>query len=287
MPHEFFLWSDPASDRDGRTLAFVAMWGHAPNLRVVDLSDPAAPAIIATWDAAAETGIPSRIHSLTVTPDGDRAYLADWDNGLMALDTSAVARNVENPAISLLTPPSAWLMPLGGNLHSAVVAPGGEFVVTTQEIYGPGTCPYGRLHLIDVADPAAPSIISAFGIPENDPANCAATSARDGAFTTHNPLVVDEIAFVTWYAGGFRAVDLHDPANPVEAGVLIPDPLPAVAADDFSLGSYPIRMWSAPIIRDGLIYIVDIRNGLYILRYTGPRAERIGEIEFLEGNASR
>ena len=29
-------------------------------------------------------------------------------------------------------------------------------------------------------------------------------------------------------------------------------------------------MWSYPVIQDGLIYVVDLRNGLYILKYNGP-----------------
>jgi hypothetical protein len=45
-------------------------------------------------------------------------------------------------------------------------------------------------------------------------------------------------------------------------------------------------MWSYPIIRDGLIYVIDIRNGLYILRYTGPHAGEVASIRFLEGNSN-
>jgi len=45
-------------------------------------------------------------------------------------------------------------------------------------------------------------------------------------------------------------------------------------------------MWSYPIIRDGLIYVIDIRNGLYILRYTGPHAGEVADIRFLEGNSN-
>ncbi|MGH2535054.1 MAG: LVIVD repeat-containing protein [Thermomicrobiales bacterium] len=285
LPHEFFLWVDPARERQGRVLAYVAMWGFAPNLRVIDLTDPSAPAEVATWDALDDAGVPSRIHSLTVSEDGSRAYLADWSNGLMVLDTSNLATDQVDAAPRLLTPPAAWLYLPGGNLHSAVKIPGEEVVVTTQEIYGPGTCPYGRLHVVDVSDPAAPVVAGAYGIAENDPAACGATAALDGAFTTHNPTVREGIAFATWYAGGLRAVDLRDPAVPAEAGVFVPDPLPAVAADDFSLGSYAVRMWSSPIIRDGLIYVVDIRNGLYVLRYTGPNADAIERIDFAEGNA--
>ncbi len=45
-------------------------------------------------------------------------------------------------------------------------------------------------------------------------------------------------------------------------------------------------IWSYPIIKDGLIYVVDIRNGLYILRYTGPHARGVNDIRFLEGNSN-
>jgi hypothetical protein len=45
-------------------------------------------------------------------------------------------------------------------------------------------------------------------------------------------------------------------------------------------------MWSYPIIHNGLIYVVDIRNGLYILAYTGKNALEVARIRFLEGNST-
>jgi hypothetical protein len=45
-------------------------------------------------------------------------------------------------------------------------------------------------------------------------------------------------------------------------------------------------MWSYPIIKNGLIYVIDIRNGLYILRYHGPHENEITSIQFLEGNST-
>lgn len=48
-----------------------------------------------------------------------------------------------------------------------------------------------------------------------------------------------------------------------------------------------VVMWSYPIIRKGLIYVVDIRNGLYVLRYTGPNARTVAGITYLEGNSNR
>ena len=34
-------------------------------------------------------------------------------------------------------------------------------------------------------------------------------------------------------------------------------------------------MWSYPIIQDGLIYVVDLRNGLYVLKYSGAFASEV------------
>jgi len=47
--------------------------------------------------------------------------------------------------------------------------------------------------------------------------------------------------------------------------------------------SAPYR--SYPVVKDGLIYVVDVRNGLYVLRYEGPYAAEL-RVEFLEGNSN-
>ena len=44
-------------------------------------------------------------------------------------------------------------------------------------------------------------------------------------------------------------------------------------------------MWSYPIIEHGLVYVVDVRNGLFILSYDGPHEDEVDETPFLEGNS--
>jgi hypothetical protein len=46
-------------------------------------------------------------------------------------------------------------------------------------------------------------------------------------------------------------------------------------------------MWSYPIIEDGLIYVVDLRNGLYVLEYHGAFEKEVRRIGFLEGNSNQ
>jgi hypothetical protein len=79
-----------------------------------------------------------------------------------------------------------------------------------------------------------------------------------------------------------------DVARPRQAGWFSPTPLASVANEDpaLSVGPNKVVMWSFPIIRDGLVYVVDIRNGLYVLRYTGRHARDVNRMRFLEGNSN-
>jgi hypothetical protein len=52
------------------------------------------------------------------------------------------------------------------------------------------------------------------------------------------------------------------------------------------MGTNKVVMWSFPIVKDGLIYVIDLRNGLYIFRYTGPRSGEVSRLTFLEGNSN-
>ena len=52
------------------------------------------------------------------------------------------------------------------------------------------------------------------------------------------------------------------------------------------MGTNKDLVWSYPIVRGGLVYVVDVRNGLYVLRYTGPQAPEVSGISFYEGNSN-
>jgi hypothetical protein len=47
-----------------------------------------------------------------------------------------------------------------------------------------------------------------------------------------------------------------------------------------------VIMWSFPVVVDGLIYVVDLRNGLYILKYDGALSGPVKAAKFLEGNSN-
>jgi hypothetical protein len=96
------------------------------------------------------------------------------------------------------------------------------------------------------------------------------------------------MALITWHSGGLQAIDIEDPAHMQQGGWFSPTPLAMVANEDpaLSMGTNKVVMWSFPIVSDGLIYVIDLRNGLYILRYTGPRSGEVSGLDFLEGNSN-
>jgi hypothetical protein len=85
--------------------------------------------------------------------------------------------------------------------------------------------------------------------------------------------------------GGPAGIDLSNPAKPLSLAELRPDPLPQVDKEDPALGGSHVEMWSYPVIQNGLIYVVDVRNGLYILRYHGTWSDEVAAARFLEGNS--
>jgi hypothetical protein len=283
-PHEFYLWRDAA-----RTLVYLAAPGAAPTLEVIDISNPAAPTQVVGWDPRMSGLMPSGqddiLHSVSLSSDGTRAYLSHQLSGLLVADVGSL------PAVSLMTPPAAaydWAPPGAMGPHSAVEIPGTHVLVVTEEVYpnpyGAG-CPWGHLRTVDATDPAAPKLLAEVKIAENDPALCATAPART-AFTAHNATVTSEVALVTWYAGGIVAIDVRDPKQPKIVAELRPEPLAAVAVEDPGLGGNGVEMWSYPVIKDGLIYVVDVRNGIYVLRYTGVGENTISSETFLEGNSN-
>jgi hypothetical protein len=327
LPHEMFLWIDPA-DPD-RALLWLStptssVDPNTPNLIITDISDARNGVFTevakGNWNQffpgasdPANYDFDLALHSMTPSFDGKRTYLAYLRGGFGVLDTSAVAAGTaatpESLNDDLLTtvpfptwgtgPTCAGHTAAGcAESHSAVPFPGRPFALTIDEVYGTFTVPsfgwpWGWARTWNIGRPARPRMVGEYKIFQNtppfqgSPGDDAATE-QFTSYSSHNPTLTRNLALDSWHSGGLQAIDISDPGLPVQTGWFSPTPEPTVAIEDPALSRGPnkVVMWSFPIVHDGLIYVVDIRNGLYVLRYTGPFASEVGRIDFLEGNSN-
>lgn len=255
--------------------------GAKGSLEVVDVSDPARPTALATWDLPAGLPRGAYLHSIALSPDGRTAYLSLWTGGLALGDTSDFAAGSANPQVRLLTTPASMLRYPPGNVHSAVPVPGRPLALTTDEQYG--GCPFGWARLIEVGDPSRPRLAGLLQIPENDPVRC--RTAAGGTWTSHNPTVTAHLAVLSWYSAGLLVFETDDQQHPTLLAQARPGGVTPRQRDP-QLGAGPAMTWSYPVIRDGLLYAADINQGLRIWRYRGPHEEELSALAFAEGNSN-
>jgi len=313
-PHEFFLWVDP--NREGRALLYMSTPTSEldfPNLIVTDISLAREGRFEELVHFNPNRHFPERVresrdvalHSMDVNYSGTRVHLAYLGGGYLVADSSDLARAAERPRMRLITPVSHRVRYTNPGAHSAVNVPGRPYVVLTEEVYGDFLdeligadehgCPWGWVKIADVRDPRRPVVVGQYRLRENTQAYCESPAGQNPrntertSYAAHNPTLLPNLGLVSWHSGGLQAFSLRDPVRPRQTGYFLPTPLPDVATEDPALSQDAVNkviVWSFPIIKDGLIYVTDVRNGLYILRYTGAGHRAVDRISFLEGNSN-
>lgn len=179
--HNLFLFTQGANDY----VAAVAETGF-DNFQVFDITDPTNPVLVTAWGAEelfdpgvgdlTDLGDPDQVnrvlaaalwlldgfgssanrflHDITISADGNHAYLSNWDAGLVLLDIS-------DPADPLVV--SVALDPVNGSLdgevnsHAAWPSEDGTIVVETEEDFAAweASAPPSNLTFGE-GDPAAP-----------------------------------------------------------------------------------------------------------------------------------
>ncbi|MEE9577431.1 MAG: hypothetical protein V3W35_08465, partial [Gemmatimonadota bacterium] len=208
------------------------------NLRIIDISDPLAPVLVASFSAA-----PTPVHDVLVR-DG-LAFVSHWDAGLVILDVGngAAGGSPDNPIVV------GRVFTEGGQTHNAWYWPNGPYVFVGEEDFQTP----GIMHVVNVSDLENPVEVATFRVPATTPHNFWMDEER-------------EILYLAWYTEGVFALDVSgellgelDRQDRLVASVRYDGPSPGVTS---GIGT---STW-APQLYEGNVYISDLHSGLWVLR---------------------
>jgi hypothetical protein len=244
-------------------------------MHVIDITDAYKPREVAQWKTGNRPEAGRTLHDIDVQ-DG-LAYLSNWNDGLVILDVGngMAGGSPSNPQLV-----SQYKYDLN-DMYRQVEAAGGpgfirgthtawrheQYVFIADEVFPASGVQgakdasagraYGRLQVIDVSDIKQPKSV-AFYEPEHG--------------GVHNIWVAGDTLYMGAYNAGFRAFDI--------SGELRGDlraqqrELVHVNTADMDGKVQNSAMTWGVVVRDGLAYVNDMYNGLWIVRMQPRREER-------------
>lgn len=218
--------------------AYLVVDGNGNGMRVLDLTTPSSPSIVASFYAGS-----SFLHDIYVR-DGI-AFLSHWNAGLILVDVGngIVGGSPTNPVeISRISD-------LGGQTHNAWYWPETGYVFVGEEDYSTP----GHMRVIDASDLRNPVVTGTFAVPGTTPHN----------FWLDED---NEVLYLAWYENGLRALDVSgtligelDRQGREHFGVLY-DGVGSGCASPSGTCSW------APQLHNGLVYVSDMNAGMVVLQ---------------------
>lgn len=223
--------------------------GYQNHMQVIDVSNITKPRLVANWhvpgqrkdevearkasgpynDPTAMTSIHGPVYVPTPIEKGGKLGYGSWGGlGMVIQDLSDPA----NPKmVSNWVPPS-----VGGRglaVHTVdVTRLYRGFVIVTPEEFGAG-CNTPRMHayIMDVRDPAKPTVISELPFPTPPPeAPYKSFCGRYGRFGAHNAPHLKapgkanpNFTCYSWFAAGLQCFDISDPKRPTIVSYFLPE----------------------------------------------------------------
>lgn len=207
--------------------------------------------------------------------EGNRAWLPYGAAGLIILDISDVARPRQIAHVPFSPPFHAFL-----GVHSVLPVPeaGIAFVNSEDTSYGKGGAHFSGI--VDIRDLARPQLISLF--PEPIPpagAPYRSYAEKPGWSGPHNINQLQHNSAVqrqgalfynAHFNAGLRIYDVSHPRLPREVGWFLPDD-PTERMGPMPQGPLVTQTEDVLVDRRGNIFITDKNQGLWVLRYSGPK----------------
>lgn len=221
---------------DSKTLYAVNQSHETTDLRMLDVSNPAAPREIGRYLRREVTQVLDGFHDVHVIERQGKliAFLQSLRSGLLVLDVS-------DPAAATLLGSIKWENTLSHS-GAAFEAGGKLYYAHNDEGFDQG------MTVLDLSDLTRPRIVARY-------------QTRRGT-SIHNIEIVDNIAYVSYYVDGLRVVDLRDPLKPREIGHY--DTVPDEDEEALFQGAWGVK------VLDGRVFISDMESGTFAFEVRLP-----------------
>ncbi len=253
---------------DGKT--FYAAGTAWESITAIDMTHPRAPKVL--WQGQVTS------HGLSLSEDGNRAYIADPDGELAILDTSEIQARKDDPKVrevSRLTWDEASI-----SQNAIPFTVGGAPYVLEFDEYTAGTTgggdpdAVGAGRIIDISDERKPRMVSHIRLQVNQPEDHRASRSDPGAsspvqgYAAHycdlDSRVDPTVVACSFIASGLRLFDITDLRAPKEIAYVVA-PTKAVA-ENFGMAS-SFAMSKPEIVRDRReVWYSDGASGFYVVR---------------------
>jgi hypothetical protein len=258
------LLSSPDYDAKARTARTPGL----ADFRIFDVTDPRKPVQVGSWGSWKELGIhpndgrgvypANLVHSVITDDAAKRAYLSNWDLGTVILDISrpAAPRYLGRTRLPASEPQ--------GDAHSTALARNGTLLIETHETV------LGRPTFFDIANPRRPKRVGTLRLPEAD----AAPKPHNPyyAHSVHDPKVLGDHAFFSWYRHGIVVADISRPARPKVVARFVPPGTADPTGDTCGRGSGGscAFVWGV-FATQAYVLASDMNSGLWVLRLNRGR----------------
>jgi hypothetical protein len=242
-------------------------------IRFINVSNPAAPVFVRDLIPTE----PSWVHAMHIR--GTRMYTSGWGSFSQRGRTEIydIANIATQPPtlLGVIEDPSQNVT-AGNNMHSSWTSEDGNYLYSARET----NTGDGDLRVYNITNPAVPLLVKRITM----------TDLGLNAVTPHNPVVMGNYLYVSWYQAGVQVFDISNPADPRRVGqydtfqpafappeqelkrMVAAEPWDMVCGSEFRQNYLPTTYdgnWAVfPFAGTGRILAGDLADGLLILDAT-------------------
>ncbi len=255
-------------------------------LKVINISNPANPVFVRDINPTEVTWV----HAMHIR--GNRMFTSGWGNSSVRGRTEIYdISNIGTQAPTLLGfIQDATSITAGNSMHSSWSSEDGNFLYSSRETNDGNA----DLRTYDISNPAQPLLVNRQSM--ND--------LGLDAVSPHNPVVMGNYLYVSWYQAGLQVFDLTNPAMPrrvaqfdtyptqferIETPDSITDePWDVVCGANSLQNNLPTNFdgnWAVyPFLGQNKVLLSDLKNGLFVVDATGINAAPKNNVSDFDGD---